>query len=153
MKLSKKSEYALKALIELAITYGRGGDVTLISEIAERNNIPPRYLEQILLGLKKSGILISRRGVGGGYALAISPEKIRLGDIIRSVDGPLASLYSPRKDNQVILGDEVSFTIHSFMKRIGAEIKDTVDNISLKDMTERTLDMIEERGGVLNYAI
>ena len=92
MRISKKGEYALKALIELAINYAKGTTVTLNSDIAERENIPPKYLEQILRNLKNAGILVSRRGVGGGYSLTRPPERISLGEIIRVVEGPLAPL-------------------------------------------------------------
>ena len=88
MKFSKKSEYGLRALLELCETYG--GRVLQRHEIAERQNIPVEFLEQILLALKRAGLLASRRGVRGGYSLIKSPEEITLGQVIRILDGPLA---------------------------------------------------------------
>ena len=85
MKLTSKGEYALKALIELAIDHERGNTVTLINDVARRKKIPQKYLEQILIGLRNAGILVSKRGVGGGYSLSRPPENISLGEIIRVV--------------------------------------------------------------------
>jgi len=153
MKLSKKGEYALKALIELAIDYDKGIAVTLIHNIAEKEDIPPRYLEQILLRLKNSGILKSKRGVGGGYGLNRSPENISLGDVMRAVEGPVSSLSSFKVSSNRGDLDNVSFGLYSVIKEVDDAIIEIVDNISLKDMAQRTLDMVEERKGVLNYAI
>jgi len=153
MKLSKKGEYALKALIELAIDYDKGITVTLIQNIAEKEDIPPRYLEQILLRLKNSGILKSKRGVGGGYALNRPPENISLGDVMRVVEGPVSSLSSFKVSSNRGDLDDVSSGLYSVIKEVDDAIIEIVDNISLKDMAQRTFDMVEERKGVLNYAI
>lgn len=86
--LSKKTQYALKALGYLASEYGKGP--VLISEIAERKNIPVKFLETILLELKNNHILDSKKGKGGGYFLMQSPKKTTLATIIRLVGGPIA---------------------------------------------------------------
>ena len=88
--LSKKAKYALRALILLAEEYDEGP--VLISCIAERGAMPKKFLEQILLSLRKRGILHSRKGPGGGYSLGRPPQKISLGEVIRVIDGPLAAL-------------------------------------------------------------
>jgi Rrf2 family protein len=90
MKFSKKSEYALRALIELTSHYRH--DLLQRQEIAERQNIPIEYLEQILLVLKNAGLIGSKRGLSGGYSLIKSPEEITLGQVIRLLDGPLAPI-------------------------------------------------------------
>lgn len=90
MKLSKKSEYGLRALLELAGTHGK---TTLQRhDIADRQHIPIEFLEQILLALKRAGLLSSRRGMKGGYTLIKSPQDITLGQVIRILDGPLAPI-------------------------------------------------------------
>jgi len=91
--LSRKSEYALLALIDLAKHYGKDEPPKII-EIAERNDIPKKYLEQIFLQLKGAGYVRSIRGSRGGYELAKQPDKITLAEIIRLIDGPLASVGS-----------------------------------------------------------
>lgn len=88
--LSRKGEYALRALLILAREYGRGP--VLISHLAERGRIPRKFLELILLELKNQGFLYSKKGKGGGYCLGRPPETIRLSEVIRVMDGPLAPL-------------------------------------------------------------
>jgi Rrf2 family protein len=88
--LSKKTQYALKALGYLAAKYGEGP--VLISEISEQKKIPLKFLETILLDLKKANILDSKKGKGGGYYLLDSPKKITLAQAIRVVGGPIAML-------------------------------------------------------------
>src|SRR5271168_5224192 len=88
--LSKKSKYALKAMMVLAKEYGQGP--ILISDIAEREGVPRKFLELILLELKNQGLLQSKKGKGGGYALARHPQLIPVGEILRAVDGPIGLL-------------------------------------------------------------
>ncbi len=153
MKISKKGEYALKALIELAINYDNGVEVTLINVIANQENIPPRYLEQILLTLKNAGILISKRGVGGGYSLSKAPENISLGDVIRIVEGPLAPLDCVSVSRHVNCPEQSSCGLYSVMHEVRDAIANILDNISLKDVAKRTFDLREKNQGVLSYAI
>jgi Rrf2 family protein len=88
--LSKKAKYGLKAMAILAKEYGNGP--LLIGEIAKRERIPSKFLELILLELKKNGFLQSKKGKGGGYYLSKLPESISVGALIRALDGPLALL-------------------------------------------------------------
>ena len=86
--LSRKAKYGLKAMIHLAQRAGEGP--VLIEEVAAAEGIPRKFLELILLELKKKGLLHSRQGRGGGYQLGRDPETIFMGDIVRILDGPLA---------------------------------------------------------------
>lgn len=88
--ISKKSKYALKALGYLAARHGRGPVV--IAEISADRKIPQKFLESILLLLRKSNILHSRKGKGGGYILARLPGKITVAEVLRAVEGPIAPL-------------------------------------------------------------
>lgn len=88
--LSKKAQYALKALGYLAAKFGEGP--VLISEISEKKNIPIKFLESILLELKQNKILDSKKGKGGGYYLALAPKKVKLSTVMRIVEGPIAML-------------------------------------------------------------
>ena len=93
MRLSKRGEYGLRAMIILAHAYNESPDAMVqIKEISEQEKIPGKYLEQILLALKNAGMLQSRMGIGGGYYLARQPRDINLGQIIRVLDGPLAPI-------------------------------------------------------------
>jgi Rrf2 family protein len=88
--LNKKTQYAFQALMYLAEHKEEGP--LLIAEIAKKKKIPLKFLENILLELRKEGILESKKGKGGGYFLKLPPNKIRLADIIRKIDGPIAML-------------------------------------------------------------
>lgn len=88
--LSKKTKYAINALVYLAKC--KTDQPTLISEIAQHENIPQKFLEAILLDLKRSGILASKKGKGGGYYLLKSPSEINLATVMRQFDGPIALL-------------------------------------------------------------
>lgn len=88
--LSSRARYATRALLELSIRYEEGA--TQIQDIAERQNIPFKYLQQILMSLKVAGFVQSRKGPGGGYLLASPPSEIALGAVLRAMDGPLAPI-------------------------------------------------------------
>lgn len=94
-KLSTKSEYACLALVDLSKQYDKG--LVKIEEIAKRQHIPKKYLEQILLLLKTSGYLKSKRGAEGGYRLSKAPNKISVAEIVRLMDGALAPVESVSK--------------------------------------------------------
>ncbi len=88
--LSMKTQYAFKALMYLA--QNDSGEPVLIAEIAEKKNIPLKFLENILLELKKAGILSSKKGKGGGYFFNQPPSDVRLAKVIRLIEGPIALL-------------------------------------------------------------
>jgi Rrf2 family cysteine metabolism transcriptional repressor len=90
MRLSKRGEYGLRALQDLAAHYGEGPVPN--RDLATRNNVPPRFLEQILLTLKHGQIVRSKKGPRGGYYLARPPQHINLAEIVRLLDGPLAPI-------------------------------------------------------------
>ena len=92
MKLSKRGEYALRALINLGLAQELGCPLLRIRELAEHENIPVKFLEQILVQLKEAGYLDSKRGKLGGYFLRKSMGKITIGEVVRLIDGPLAPI-------------------------------------------------------------
>jgi len=111
MKLSKRSEYACLALIDLAQHYNIG--LVKISDVSSRSNIPKKFLEQILLNLKSAGYVKSVRGANGGYKLAKEPCEITLAETIRLFDGALAPVesvsvnyyeHTPIEQNEKLLG-------------------------------------------------
>jgi Rrf2 family protein len=93
MKLTSKSEYACLALLELSLRYEREGVIPAI-EIARQRNIPRKFLEQILLTLKRGGLINSRKGTDGGYRLNKPPAEISVAEVIRLIDGALAPVVS-----------------------------------------------------------
>jgi Rrf2 family protein len=88
--LTKKAKYGLKALVYLARL--ESGETAFISDIAVRNNIPKKFLDAILLELRNSGVLRSKKGPGGGYSLSRASSDIRIGNVVRTLDGPLAPI-------------------------------------------------------------
>jgi len=133
--LSKKAKYALKALVFLAKK--KENELVLISEISEKERIPKKFLEQILLEMKKQFILHSKRGKEGGYYLSKSPDEIYVGNIIRIIDGPLAPIPCVSK-----LGyqrceecvDEATCEIRKLMKQVRDATCDILDNTTLSEL-------------------
>lgn len=136
--ISKKTKYGLNALIYLAKKYDQGP--VLISELAEQERIPKKFLEAILLDLKKNGLLESKKGKGGGYSLFRHPKEIRMGQAIRILDGPLApvgcvSQTAYRKCEEC--REESCCGIRLVMKDVRDAIANILDNTSLEDVIER----------------
>ncbi len=133
--ISKKTKYGLKALGYLAKQ--PEGKVTLISEIAENQNISHKFLESILLTLKKQGVLGSRRGKGGGYYLLKSPDEISIASILRILEGPIAWLpcvslnyYEKCQD----CNDEKNCELNLLLLKVRDNILDIVENETLADL-------------------
>ena len=95
MRISAKGEYAIKAMVDLALHDGQ--DLQPIQDVAARQGIPQRYLEQVLLQLKRSGFLYARRGSAGGYRLSRPADQVTVGELLRAVEGPPAGPDSPRR--------------------------------------------------------
>lgn len=136
--LSKKAKYALRAVLALAGEYGRGP--VLIAELAERERIPKKFLELILLDLKNEGLLQSKKGKGGGYALGKEPDKITVGQIIRAIDGPIAPIPCVSRTAYVRCEecpDEITCGIRLVMKEVRDATAQIVDHTSLADVLQR----------------
>jgi Rrf2 family transcriptional regulator, cysteine metabolism repressor len=139
MKFSKKSEYGLRALIELTKNYGH--PITR-QEIGERQNVPVVFLEHILLALKHAGLLASTRGVQGGYALIKPPDEVTLGQVIRVLDGPLApigcvSKTAYQKCQDCPYAKKAYCPLQDVMGGVRNAITDILDNYSLEDFISR----------------
>lgn len=92
MRLSSKSDYGVRALFDMAF-HGRGRAVQA-REVAERQEIPVRYLDQILQELRRAGLVEAKRGPGGGYVLARAPERISFGDVVAALEAPASAWLS-----------------------------------------------------------
>ncbi len=140
MRLSKRGEYGLRAMIALA-TPLPNGDVPVIQirEIAQREQIPAKFLEQILLALKNAGLLHSKMGVGGGYHLARAPQDISLGQIVRVLDGPLAPVKCVSQMAYEPCGcpDEETCGLRLVMGDVRNAIAELLDGTSLADVAKR----------------
>jgi Rrf2 family protein len=135
MKISKKGEYALRAMISLAMA--REKKVVRIADVAAAEGIPAKFLEQIFLQLTRAGLLCSKRGKGGGYVFAASPDAISIGQIVRLIDGPLAPLGCVSKAFHVSCAREKNCVLHDVMLDVRNAIAKILDNISLADVCRR----------------
>ena len=137
MKLSQRGHYALRALIVLGLNYG--DSVVRIQTISTAQNIPKRFLEQILNDLKSAGFLESKRGIAGGYRLKLPPEKINLAEIVRLIEGPLApvSCVSERFYERCSCPSEEKCGIRSIMKEVREAIVKVLETVTLAQLCER----------------
>jgi Rrf2 family protein len=137
MKLSKRGEYGLRAMVDLASR--PTGTVVPIKDIAQREQIPVKFLEQILLTLRNAGLLRSRMGVGGGYSLAKAPADITLGQIIRILDGPLAPIrcVSQTAYESCACPDEKTCGLRLVMFDVRNAISEILDRTTLADVEHR----------------
>ena len=138
MRLSKRGEYGLRAMIDLATWESHSGAVQ-IKDIAERENIPAKFLEQILLTLKNAGLLNSKMGVGGGYYLARPADQINLGQIVRVLDGPLAPIHCVSQMAYEPCGcpDEETCGLRLVMLDVRNAIAGILDRTTLADVAHR----------------
>ena len=152
--LSKKTKYALKALQYLARAKDRGP--VLIAEIASNEGIPQKFLEAILLELKKEGFLESRKGKGGGYFLGRPAESITLGAVVRKMEGPLALLpcvsqTAYRRCDEC--HDERTCGIRMIMKDVRDRTAEILDSTSLADVEDQVKEASSARTEFLDYVI
>ena len=133
--LTNKGKYGLKAMVHLAGV--EPGALAQVQDIADRNAIPKKFLDQILSELRNAGMVYSKKGKGGGYALAQPAHLISVGQIVRVLDGPLAPLpcasvtaYRPCDD----CGDEKACAVRLMMVKARNAIADVLDNHTLADM-------------------
>lgn len=145
MKLSTKGRYGLKAMFDLAIQYGNGP--IPLKSIAERQQVSVHYLEQLIAGLRKSGLVKSVRGAQGGYMLAHGPSKITVGDIIRVLEGPLGPADCVLEDEPVSCDRADCCVTKVVWEKIRLGITEVVDSITLQDM----LNDHEKMGNKDNY--
>lgn len=134
MKLSTKGRYGLKAMFELALSYGEGP--TPLNNIAQKQNLSLHYLEQLFATLRKAGLVKSIRGAQGGYILADKPENITVGNVLRTLEGPIAPSDCVIEDEE----SECSRLGHCVTRTIWGRIKDSIDevidSITLQDMVD-----------------
>ncbi|OGT98806.1 MAG: Rrf2 family transcriptional regulator [Geobacteraceae bacterium GWC2_48_7] len=152
--ISKKTIYAFKALIHLA---GQpSGQPVLIADLARDENIPRKFLEFILLSLRKGGILQSRVGKGGGYYLALPPNKITIGAVVRILEGDIAPVQCLSTTNYARCEecqDEVTCGIRLTMADVNIALSTVLDGLTLADMVERSEAEKNRRENVVDYNI
>jgi Rrf2 family iron-sulfur cluster assembly transcriptional regulator len=136
LRLSNRARYAVRALYDLAF-----GDLDVpaqVRDVASRQRIPLRFLEQIFQELKRAGLVKSKRGPRGGFRLARAPDEVRLGDVLRAVEGPLALAPEPslrRRDRHHIA--DMREVADAFLADVGRSVERCFDDVTLRDLCAR----------------
>src|SRR5438067_7147001 len=153
MKLSLRGEYALRALLVLGLNYDM--PLVRIQAISDQQNIPKRFLEQILNDLKSANLVQSKRGVAGGYRLAKRPEEISLAAVIRHIEGALApvSCVSERFYEKCSCPDESRCAIRTVMKDIREAVLQIAERVTIADLCERSRKLQQEPLNALDFVI
>jgi len=153
MKLTVRGEYALRALLVLGLHYGQ--PVVRIRTISQHQNIPKRFLEQILNDLKSAGVVQSRRGVTGGYALSRRPEEITLATAVRHIEGALApvSCVSERFYEKCSCPDESRCAIRSVMKEVREAVVRIMERVTVADLCDRWRRLQQEPLNPFDFTI
>ncbi len=136
MKITKKGEYALEALLDLAFLYGE--KTLTLRELSVKNRIPHKFLEQIMMILKRHGFVESSKGKFGGYALSRSPKTITLGEVIRAVEGSLSPLDTTPEIRKRAKQDKHPGLYVTFLEVRNA-VADILDQNTLADVCDKSL--------------
>jgi len=142
VKLSKKGRYAVRALFDIA--FHNEGQPTQVKDIAERQCIPPRFLEQIFQDLKRAGIVSSKRGPQGGYSLAREAPSIALGDVIRALGGPIVLMDESSGTDRTSSSRKVTDAV---FRDLSARIERCFDEVTIADICSRAEDLGVRRPG------
>jgi Rrf2 family protein len=146
MRITYKGDYALKAVLVLSVRYGRG--VVTIHELVNEADMPIKFLEQVLLELKRGGFVESKRGKVGGYFLAKHPSEIKVGDIVRFVDGPIEPITCVEK-NYSGCRDIYKCAFRGIWQDVSKAISSIIDNITFEDLAGQ----IKRRHEAFTYSI
>ena len=152
--ISKKSKYAFKALIFLA--GASSGQPVLIADLAKGANVPRKFLEFILLSLRKGGLLQSRVGKGGGYTLALPAHRITVGAIVRILEGDFAPLQCLSSTNHAVCEecqDEATCGIRLTLSDVNDALTNVMDKLTLADMIERSESARNNLENIVNFSI
>ena len=129
MRVTYRGDYALKAVLDLALNYGK--DVVTIHEMAKHIDAPIKFLEQVLLDLKKGGFVESRRGKIGGYLLSRAPGKITVGEVIRFIDGPIEPISCVRQ-GYANCGDIYKCVFKKVWQDVAKATSGIIDNVTFE---------------------
>jgi Rrf2 family protein len=139
VKLSNKGRYAVRALFDIAF-YNDGGP-TQVKDIAERQSIPPRFLEQIFQDLKRAGIVGSKRGPQGGYSLARRPGDVRLGDVVRALEGPITLGEREPTGRRAESPNDSRRVTESVFRDLSLKVEACFDAVTIADVCARANEL------------
>lgn len=143
MKITKRGEYGLKALLSLALVYGR--KTLSLREISAHERLPVKFLEQIMMTLKRNGLVESVKGKHGGYSLSRAPEEITVGEVIRAVEGPLAPIATAEEIEKRIQRDDHHPGLYSILLDVRNAIAEILDHKSLADICTKSFEIARSK--------
>lgn len=143
MRISTKGEYGIRAMLDLALHYGKGP--IPLKSVAERQKISTHYLEQLMATLRKAGLVESVRGAQGGYKLAKPPEAMVVGEIIRALEGPISPMPCVDEDEGKNCKQGDGCVTRELWKKLRDSMVDVLDSVTLEDLRRRTLAINAEK--------
>lgn len=129
MRLTARGDYAVRAAVELAAA---GGETRKVADVAEAQSIPPRFLENILLALRRAGLVQSRRGADGGFRLSRPADQITVADVLRAVEGPLANVQG--QPAQLLSYDGPAAALRDVWVAVRASLRSVLEHVTLADV-------------------
>ena len=131
---STKGEYGVRLMVELARHYGEGP--VSLADIAEHDDLPRPYLEQLVVSLRQADLVVSHRGARGGYTLASPPEQIRMGDVLRALEGPIVPMICAAHDRETSdqCGRTTFCTVNTLWVKVRDAINAAVDSLTLAEL-------------------
>lgn len=149
MKLSTRGRYGMRAMMDLAMNFGNGA--ILLRDVARRQGISLKYLEQLVTPLRAAGLLRGVRGARGGYMLAKDPETITLSEILQALEGSLAPVSCIEENHPCV--DMKSCATQELWNELHSAITHILENRSLKDLAERQMELMKTQENALIYHI
>jgi len=153
MKISKRCQYALRALVDMGLAQALSHPLVRIGDLAKKENLPLKFLEQIFLQLKEAGYIESKRGKQGGYLLAKPASEIYFGEVIRLLDGSLAPIpcVSQTAYERCSCPDETHCGVHALMAEVHRAVTGVLDRVTLADTVKRTLRKIRRNKAAIPF--
>lgn len=148
MKITFKGDYALKAILDLSINQGRP---QTIQDISKRQDIPAKFLEQIMISLKKGGFVRAQRGKKGGYLLSRAPLKITMGEVIRFIEGPVEPIGCVCKDGERTCDYSSRCSLREVFDDIGKYTAKMVDKVTFEELKNKQMKKMKMRGPDMYY--
>lgn len=144
MRITSRGEYGVRALFDLALHYGQGP--VPLKQIAERQGISDHYLEQLMAAMRKSGLVKSVRGALGGYELVRAPHDVRIGDVLRALEGPIMT----QSDSEAAIQDDTHRqALGALWQRIDDRINQVLDDYTLADLIDKVEELRADTGALM----
>jgi Rrf2 family protein len=145
VRVSAKADYAVRAMVELAALDASESEPAKGEQVADAQGIPMRFLENILGELRQNGLVHSRRGADGGYWLGRPADRVTIGEVIRAVEGPLATVRSERPDELELHGS--AEPLKAVWMALRANVREVLDSVTVADVVDGELPEVVRDAG------